>query len=143
MLDLVKEALSDTQESQKNAIEFLCGVETNFWAKTILTKEEQDKLQHQSQEEKALQKRIEELKEEITDLDPSQTALILQKNKELQEIEKDIESKQFKNLPQILEKKTRELLDRSQQSVRLISPNPMEIVSTTTSELFRFSRSRT
>ena len=149
--NLVKEALSDTPKSQKDAIEFLCGVETNFWAKTILTKEEREQTQHKTPEEKvqqeahliAQQKRIEELREEIIDLDLSQTALISQKNTELEEIEKDIENKQLKDLPQILEKKTRELLDRSQQSARSRSPSPIGTESLAASGLLGSPRSRT
>ena len=149
--DEVKEALSDTPKSQKDFIEFFCEVETNFWAKTILTKEEREQAQHKTPEEKAQhevylkeqQDRIAILRNEIIDLDLNDEEQIFLKNQELQNIERDIENKHLKNLPQILEKKTRELLDQSQQYERSRSPSPIEIESSKASELFRSPRSGT
>lgn len=136
MLDLVKEALSDTQKSQKDAIDFLCGVETNFWAKTILTKEEQEQTQYKTPEEKveyenylkAQNERIENLRSGINALvlDPDNEELIDKKFKEIKAIEENIENKRLTKLQQTLEKKTHELLDQSQQSTGLTSsPNPI------------------
>ncbi|MFM2200684.1 MAG: hypothetical protein RL769_739 [Pseudomonadota bacterium] len=141
----VKKVLLDTAKSKKDVIDFLCEVETDFWAKLILTKEQREKTKHETPEEKkqqeahliAQQKRIEELREEIIDLDLSQTALISQKNKELQEIEKDIENKRLTNLSDLLKQKTQELLTQKPLPLqRLAFAKPMEVISTTTSETY-------
>ena len=94
--DIVKEALSDTPQSTQETINFLCEVETDLWAKLILTKEESeiDKI------------RIERLKEEIVEIDLSKTDLITEKYKEITKLENNIPAELLRRLKQ----KTQDLL---------------------------------
>jgi len=118
MSNLAKEALLPTHDSKQETIDFLCEVETDFWAMTILEKEERE----------IDNKRINKLKDEILDLNPNETNLINQIQKQIQEIQIN----QSKNLAKKLQEKTQDLLEADEISLQnLISPAPIEPNTTT------------
>ncbi len=90
MSNLAKEALLPTLDSRRETIDFLCGVETDFWAMMILKKEERE----------IDNERINKLKEEITDLDPNETNRINQIQKQIEEIERNQSANLVKKLQQ-------------------------------------------
>jgi hypothetical protein len=119
MSNLAKEALSSTPESQRETINFLCEVETDFWAKIILDKEDSE----------VDNKKINKLKEEIIDIDPSESNLINQKLEQIAEIERN----QSANLVKKLQQKTQDLFEADRLSLQnSISPASIEPDVTTT-----------
>jgi hypothetical protein len=119
MSNLAKEALSSTPESQRETINFLCEVETDFWAKIILDKEDSE----------VDNKKINKLKEEIIDSDPNEENFIRLKQEQINEIQRN----QSANLVKKLQQKTRDLLEANQVSLQnSISPASFEPDVTTT-----------
>ena len=121
MSNLAKEALLPTLDCERETIDFLCGVETDFWAMMILKKEERE-IDNQ---------RIKELKEEILDLDTNETDRINQIQKQIEEIERNKSA----NLVEKLQQKTRVLLQANRVSLQnSISPASIEPDITTTNQ---------
>jgi len=121
MSNLAKEALSSTPESQRETINFLCEVETDFWAKIILDKEDSE----------VDNERINKLKEEIIDSDPNEENFIRLKQEQINEIQRN----QSANLVKKLQQKTRDLLEGERILMQnLISPTPIDPDTTTTNQ---------
>jgi hypothetical protein len=121
MSNLAKETLLPTPDSQRKTIDFLCVVETDFWAMMILEKEER--------EGERDNERINKLKEEIIDSDPNEENFIRLKQEQINEIQRN----QSANLVKKLQQKTQDLLQADQLSLQnSISPASIEPDITTT-----------